>query len=689
MSTTNQIDEDFKLVNPNLGHPKILSIDKDLKIKDVMFQMDLLFTSNVKNPDEFVNVIKDKIEIIPLLEYKPKLRLNLEKKINKLKKKLKKEGVWSRFRRKKVLKKDHHLKLREIKLRKLKPHAYRGSPIIPGILNVKKIPLKTISDLNYEEFGTPLSYLVQNNVYRNLYIYYKVSIEFNLTDEILDFLKRRNFVMFDINQKIDQETIHINYHSVVVSKQEWNNFTFVHATDLHLAERNDKIYEIIKKWTKLFGLKEQEKFLEDQKKDFEKMLKLEDNPIYVREIKKPLKKRLINPNNQMRKFIKLMNRKVLHNDLDFIALTGDLVDYTILSKLPKEKRVFDYDHTNWRVFKEIVLNLPQKKRRGMVSGEELLCPIFTITGNHDYRPFHYDLRWAGLYRKIGLKAIEALALNDKFISFPITSIIKSTRALKGYFSEINPSLDYSFRLGKNNFIFLNSGSDSFRNIGDLLTGHPSLTGLTNMQIKYLENLINYKFQEDDNNFLFLHGPVINPKKKVGIIKRIKHRFGKKILTRIESMKESVLKKFEKKPSKTRIDDKVNVKFGTIASNWEKLVEFCNRYCVLTLTGHTHALKEFRLADTDKVKSTVYDAPPFNLRKIENPAAIYYDNYSDIYTNTKDIAEFCPFVVQTPALGLGGFKNPKLTGGYREIKIEDEKLASFKVKYIHRLLREML
>jgi hypothetical protein len=40
-------------------------------------------------------------------------------------------------------------------------------------------------------------------------------------------------------------------------------------------------------------------------------------------------------------------------------------------------------------------------------------------------------------------------------------------------------------------------------------------------------------------------------------------------------------------------------------------------------------------------------------------------------------------VQTPALGLGGYHNPKLVGGFREIKIKNGKLESFKVKFINR------
>ena len=66
-----------------------------------------------------------------------------------------------------------------------------------------------------------------------------------------------------------------------------------------------------------------------------------------------------------------------------------------------------------------------------------------------------------------------------------------------------------------------------------------------------------------------------------------------------------------------------------------------------------------------------------------PVPIYYDLYSEVYTDSKEIENNGPFIVQTPALGLGGYHNPKLVGGFREIHIKNSKLDSFKVKFINR------
>ncbi len=273
-------DWDSVIVNPNLGHPKILQVDKELN--NNMLQISLLFVSDINDPQEFERSIRDQIRLIPILEYKWKIELKKILKKKELKKKKKAEGLWSKIKRFKLRRKKKEIspissktsksklkkffQMAEERLRKLKPRAFRGDKIKPIILEVNPVDLKTIADLDYDEFCSPLNYLKKNNVYQDLRMYYKVLIEFTLTEEVLEFLKRRKFVMFDINQKSDKGKKRINYHSIVVSKQDWNDFNFVHATDLHLAERNDKIYEIIKKWTKFLTREDQKRYLEEQKK---------------------------------------------------------------------------------------------------------------------------------------------------------------------------------------------------------------------------------------------------------------------------------------------------------------------------------------------------------------------------------------------------------------------------------------
>jgi hypothetical protein len=185
-----------------------------------------------------------------------------------------------------------------------------------------------------------------------------------------------------------------------------------------------------------------------------------------------------------------------------------------------------------------------------------------------------------------------------------------------------------------------------------------------------------------NTFLFLHGPPINAESTKLKISLFEKKGSRIIRRKLSEFKESLVKKLGKSLSDARIDGVFNVKYGCISSNWEKLVSFCKDYTILTLSGHTHSNQEFRLEDTEK-KSKVFDAPPFRLKKIETPAAIFYDDYSEMEMNIKELQENRPFVVQTPALGLGSYRNIKTAGAYREIIVKNGYLASFKIKYINR------
>lgn len=694
------------LVNPNLGHPLFLKYDLNLNQRE--FETDVLFTSNIKDSKEFENSLNNNMQLIPILEYKWKIRNIVEerkKELERITQPKKKKGILSRVKRKLSRRQGTKQKenggeeeesllvqtistgiesirdFAEERFEKLAPRALRIDPLPATVLRVKKVSMTSLNDEDYlkDEMCTPLLHLSKKIAFRSdVDEFYKVTINFDLNDEILEFLEDHNFIMFDI------DCFHgrINYHSLVISKQEWKNFAFIQATDLHLAERNDRIFEIVKTWTESSLKQNVDSFL----KGIMKKLKIKNQEDFIDEFKTPLRRRLINPNNQFRKFIRIMNRKALKNEVDFVVLTGDLIDFTLLSnyfKSLKSFTSFKYKHTNWKIFKDILLNSPhQKRHRGVIRGEELMCPVFTILGNHDYRAYHYDLTWAGLYRKMGLNASEAVALNEFFSASPITAIVKSEMVLKGYLSEINPVFDFSLLLGNNLFIFLNSGSDSFLNFRDLVSGHPSVTGLSKKQIEYLEHLMNQKITNEMNVFLMVHGPPINTFPKPYLIKRNSIKTVDTLENSLEDFKESTLLKKGMTSSQARIDDVFNVKFGTISNNWEKLISFCKDYCLLTLAGHTHSLKEYRLKDPE-VKTKIFVAPPFSLKRLKNPAAVYYDLYSELYTTSEEIEKNAPFIVQTPALGMGGYNNPSIVGAYREVVIKEGKLESFRVKYINR------
>jgi len=547
--------------------------------------------------------------------------------------------------------------------------AIRGTPIILKINDIENIdilPINRVAYLEDESYLNPQDYLLKFNTFGNLKAFFKVSVSFIVNSEISEFLKDQNFIMFDIIQNISEELTRVNYHSLVLTKQDWKNFSFIQATDLHLAKRNDLILEKLKK--------DITKRIRSKFRDFiDKLRKKEITP---------LENRLINPNNQFRKLIKIINKKVQENQIDFLVLTGDIIDFCLISSIEKFEDMlnFNFLNTNWKTFRDIILNKVEYHKAGMILGEELICPIFTIPGNHDFRLGHYDLRWGLMYRKIGLVLSEALILYDEWVADPFRALTPLRRSLINYWQEINPTLDYIITFGNNHFIFMNSGFDSGRDFRDLIWGSPSSTGMTDAQILFLENFLNYKLQGNENIFLFTHGPIVNPIKKIKFFQKIKKEFKPETFLNINELKETQLASKGFPEEKRNIDDKITLKFGTITNNWQEMVNFCKDFSNLSLCGHTHTLKEFRL-ETPIKKSKEFKSVPFNLIKIENPAAVFFDDYSELLLNSKEISDKKPFLFQTPALGLGSFDNPTEGGGYREIKIKNGKIDSFKVYFL--------
>ncbi|MFW9821143.1 MAG: metallophosphoesterase, partial [Candidatus Thorarchaeota archaeon] len=644
------------LVNPNLGHPKVLNINNNFSQQN--FETGLLIISDIDDVLEIKKDLENKIKFIPILDYKWKLEQIIKKKGLKERIKSLFKTIIKFFSIKKKVKfieipieeldkfgnqKRWIEKIKKKDIKKINPRAFRSSAIIVKILKVESTYLTKINNPIYikDQYCKPQEILRKLNVFGRLANFYVVNIEFSLTDEILQFLKEKTFVMFDILFKNSDHSNSINYHSLIVSRNNWNEFKILQATDLHLAKRNDEMYSKIDKM-----------YRDIRKENIKKINKIKNNNSKSEEkknIKKTLekidlsfRKRLINPNNLFRIFIKEVNKRVINNEVDFVFVTGDIVDFSVKSLVsPKAKNIFEFEQSNWKFFKNILLNINQPQGKGIKQTEEILCPIFTILGNHDYRPWQYDLKWGGIYKKVGLKKKEARVLKEEYSASPIKAILKSEHSLKGYLREINPSLDFYLNLGSFILIFINTGADSYKKMTDFISGSPSLTGITQRQVEFLNNIIKYKFNKNFKVILCLHAPPVNTKFKRSLFNRIKKIYKKLMRIKIEQFKESKFKNLKRKRDKSRIDDKFNIRFGTISSNWEKLIRFCSDYCTLTISGHTHLLNEYRL---EKI---------FN--KNETSIAVYYDDYSKIYNNKELIEAHNPFIVQTPALGLKSFK----------------------------------
>ncbi len=163
---------------------------------------------------------------------------------------------------------------------------------------------------------------------------------------------------FALNQKVEEKTLYdicialpnggmqiLSPHSIYI-RNGWKDFKFIHATDLHLSRRNDKLRAILK------------------------AKKIDATP-------------LVNFNDSFRRLIKYANTLYRKGELDFIMATGDLVDYVF--DHPTEKT---YNYNNFVLFEQLVTGTAGIGDE--LTGERLLVPIFTSLGNHDYRTVPYN-----------------------------------------------------------------------------------------------------------------------------------------------------------------------------------------------------------------------------------------------------------------------------------------------------------
>jgi hypothetical protein len=141
----------------------------------------------------------------------------------------------------------------------------------------------------------------------------------------------------------------VNYHAVQIVEQFPEQVKFIHLTDLHLSQRNDEILpEVLTARSEM--------------------------------TRRCIENRYVNFNENLRAFIKRANEM---KHLDFVVITGDLVDYAF----PGWDAGRDESENNWKTFVNIVTGGGKEKDRGNLG---FRVPIFTSTGNHDWRLYPYD-----------------------------------------------------------------------------------------------------------------------------------------------------------------------------------------------------------------------------------------------------------------------------------------------------------
>src|SRR3972149_7671255 len=219
-----------------------------------------------------------------------------------------------------------------------------------------------------------------------------------------------------------QVDTHLKPNSIYLTNKDWKDFTFIHATDLHVAKRND---------------------------DIPKTIGLQRNSGYI------------NFNEHVGELIPRANKMADEKGLDFIVITGDLIDY-ILTDYKKiqsneDLKNLGFEETNWFTFYNILTG--EDGRLGFRT------PTFTLLGNHDYRLNPYNLDESGeMLKGFGLTKKQLQQYKNKreevYIKFP-EQLRVSLSGLLWYFRCINPDLDYKFSLGPHSFICLDTGPDEF------------------------------------------------------------------------------------------------------------------------------------------------------------------------------------------------------------------------------------
>lgn len=200
----------------------------------------------------------------------------------------------------------------------------------------------------------------------------------------------------------------INYHAVQFVESFSKGLNFIHLTDLHIAQRNDEILEEVLKIEQ-----------EDKKGLIDTLSSIFSKKEKVRS-RDEIKKSYINFNDNFRKLIHIANEMAKRGELDFIVITGDIVDFAGLG-WDEEIRPSE---NNWKIFIDIVTGKGNETNRSFIlknhEGTEinpgLNIAIFTSSGNHDYRMHPGSLLpyvGEGEFKKFGLNEKEARNYNYK------------------------------------------------------------------------------------------------------------------------------------------------------------------------------------------------------------------------------------------------------------------------------------
>ena len=644
------------IIKPNLGQPILINLrefknEKDVFIKKITFSA-LIIALPEQSNKEILEFFYLNIYIQPIL---------------------KDEGEFTKRRGEKY-------PLQILKIEKIKKLDFRDQ----GVLKEENCIIWDIYN----------SLLQIDEIFGKRRELYKIKFQIKKIKSINRLLKEtgRNFLLFDIVHDLPNRIVDkINYHSIALFDKKFADFSFIQATDFHVARRNDFILRFLKD-----KVREKVKLQEKHKRKLSKI----DRSVLTRDFEfreefqeerlKDLRFARYNFNYNLRKLIGYINERVEKNELDFVLMTGDLIDYNNIAS-----GNYQYEN-NFQVLIDILLGLnrgldkpPFLIEEEFVNKQEILAPIFTIVGNHDYRKGHYGINLGTINQMFGMTKKEIKGYNDaKFVNY-LKSLRSRDKYLKDYFRYLNPNLNFKVKIGKHyNFIFIDTGQDSIADMHDLLKGSPSTKGLKDEQIDLIRAYI--QLSHDEKIVIVMHAPPISPnlKKK----RKFKKKFKLKRKLQWSDFYEHNLKKYI---GCARLEKVLNLKYQTIMYNFSNFLRICvgadkiiRRKIDLILAGHTHTIKEFRLKEM-KETETISMGFYFTKIPINVPCEVYANKYREIFKKFKNPKDFQiwfdvnkPFIFQTQPVGPIGLKYKFKPPGFRYFIIKNDQITDAKIFSLH-------
>jgi hypothetical protein len=293
---------------------------------------------------------------------------------------------------------------------------------------------------------------------------------------------------------------HVVAPHAVYFRSTWHDFGIAHVTDTHVARRIDN-----------FKQRMEERGRADTAS------------------------RLINWNDRFRGFIRYANYLHSINQLDVIVVTGDVIDY-----------IFEDDDDvnaggNALFMRKLILG--QEPGPTFADVEELLVPIFLITGNHDYRKnpyvllFNIDLglvnaKQVHSFAPYGINYWDALAITTTGSDVPnlssssATAMVEIDQANSAFSNNLVDAHSYVLELGSHRIVMIDSAWDvgvvddawkAFNVLIDNETedqasfvgGCPNCRGVTDSDLQLVTDTLK-NADPDALVIIGLHAPLFNP-----------------------------------------------------------------------------------------------------------------------------------------------------------------------------------